>query len=403
MGVLKHRTYLLLWLSQALSDLSEWLVFFALSLLLFQLTGSGMSVAVLRACHAVPMLVLGPLGGVLVDRWDERWIMAGSAGLRALLVLALMPLKLPLVIYVVVLALNVLLVVFDPARASLLPGVVPEGRLAPANSLMSVTKTVTLLFGAAVGGILVTQAGIAETLLVAFGLLAVAALAPLGVVRERPIRAPGAVMTDLAKGLKYAIDRPVVWGAILLESLLLLSIGTYQLLAVVYAERYLTGAEAYSQLLMSLGIGATVGMMVSGTLSASLGSLPVLVIGMGLAASAMLWLGVRVDLWWGSVGYVGIGAAGLLVDVSVTTLLQLAVPAGMRGRVFGLRHTLVHVAVLAGNGLAGFLADDVDLKLVFLGAGTLGSILSLVSVALWRGKLNGPGKAAATFPESGSS
>ncbi len=398
LAVLKHRPYLLVWLSQMLSDLAEWMVFVALSLFLFQVTGSGLSVAVLRACHAVPMLLLGPPGGVLVDRWDERWVMAVSAALRAVLVLALTILSAPAAIYAIVLAVNVLLVVFDPARASLLPGVVSEDRLPAANSLISTTKTLTLIFGAALAGVAVEAAGTVGALLVGSALLWVAALAPLGVIRLRGVRSRVGFVLDLSEGVRYALRRTTVWGAILLEALLLTFLGTYQVLGVVYAERYLESPAAYSQLLAALGVGSLAGMVVSGLLAERIGNVRLMVVGMALAACAMVWLGLRLDLWWGSAGYLGVGGASLLVDVSVTTLLQRLVADGMRGRIFGLRHTLVHVAVLAGNGAAGLLSDAVDLRWLFLSFGVLGAVLSGAAVGMLWAKRSGPGEAAATSP-----
>jgi MFS family permease len=397
-GILRQRPYLLVWLSQTLSDLAEWMVFVALSLLLFDMTGSGLSVAILRICHAVPMLLLGPPGGVLVDRWDQRWVMSVSAGLRALLVLALVPLSSPWAIYALVLGINVLLVVFDPARASLLPGLVSEAQLPTANSVISTTKMLTIIFGAALAGVLVQAAGPGQALLVAFALLWVAALAPLAVVRVGLLHPRMELALDLSTGLRFALSQPLVWGTILLEGLLISFLGTYQILGVVYAERYLRDPGAYSQLLMALGVGSLAGMLLSAPLARRMGYVRPMVAGMVVATCAMVWLSARMDPWWGSAGYLAIGTASLLVDVSVTTLLQRIVPNGMRGRIFGVRHTLVHVGVLAGNGLAGLLADILELRWLFLGAGALGILVTGAAVALLLRKNNGVGEVAATFP-----
>src|SRR5918998_5496396 len=80
---LRHRSFRLLWLGQLTSQVGDWIAFVALTGLVWELTEAGRWVAALRATHAAPILLLGPLAGVFADRWDRRGTMLAVDLVRA--------------------------------------------------------------------------------------------------------------------------------------------------------------------------------------------------------------------------------------------------------------------------------------------------------------------------------
>src|SRR5947208_17199359 len=87
-GVVSSRTYFPLWLGQLASSFGDTLHYIALVVLVFQLTGQGIAVAGLVAAEVVPVLVLGPIAGVIIDRFSRRTVLIGAGLFRALLALS---------------------------------------------------------------------------------------------------------------------------------------------------------------------------------------------------------------------------------------------------------------------------------------------------------------------------
>src|SRR5919198_515737 len=89
-GVVRSPSYFPLWLGQLISNFGDTLHYIALVVLVFQLTGKGLAVAGLVAAEVIPVLVLGPVAGVVIDRFSRRAVLIGADLFRAALVLSLL-------------------------------------------------------------------------------------------------------------------------------------------------------------------------------------------------------------------------------------------------------------------------------------------------------------------------
>src|SRR6266511_1245163 len=87
--VVGSQSYFPLWLGQLLSSFGDTLHYIALVVLVFQLTGQGVAVAGLAAIEVVPILLLGPVAGVVIDRFSRKAVLIGSDLFRAAIVLSL--------------------------------------------------------------------------------------------------------------------------------------------------------------------------------------------------------------------------------------------------------------------------------------------------------------------------
>src|SRR5712691_10991512 len=88
--VVSSPAYFPLWLGQLLSNFGDTLHYIALVVLVFQLTGQGLAVAGLVVAEVVPVLVLGPIAGVLIDRFSRKAVLIGADLFRTTLVLSLL-------------------------------------------------------------------------------------------------------------------------------------------------------------------------------------------------------------------------------------------------------------------------------------------------------------------------
>src|ERR687897_1409170 len=90
LDVVRSPRYFPLWLGQLISNFGDTLHYIALVVLVFQLTGQGVAVAALVAAEILPVLFLGPVAGVIIDRFSRKSVLIGSDLIRALLVLSLL-------------------------------------------------------------------------------------------------------------------------------------------------------------------------------------------------------------------------------------------------------------------------------------------------------------------------
>ena len=117
-----------------------------------------LEVGITFAMTAVPSIFLGPLAGVLVDRWDRRRTMIACDLVRAALVLAV-PLAFEVhigLVYAIAFALATVTLLFRPAKTAVIPAVVGDRDLVAANSALSVPETAADLIGFPIAGLIVT-------------------------------------------------------------------------------------------------------------------------------------------------------------------------------------------------------------------------------------------------------
>ena len=139
-----------------ISDMGDWLLFIALPLVVFQLTGSALGTSIAFLLELVPAVLLAPLAARLIGRFDRRWLMVAVNVGQAV---ALLPLlwvdevaDLPIA-YAVIFAHASLSTLFEPAKNTLLPELVHTERLVSANALIGLNQNLGRLIGGPLGGI----------------------------------------------------------------------------------------------------------------------------------------------------------------------------------------------------------------------------------------------------------
>ena len=147
---------MLLWAGQFVSQIGDRLAALAFPWLVYTSTGSAVGTGAVFAIYTLPYVLFGAFAGVAVDRVDKRRLMIAVDLIRAALVLTVPLLatrSLPAV-YLLAFVIATAGVFFDPAKLSILPEIVPPGRLLRANSLMSTAENLTEIVGWAFAGLL---------------------------------------------------------------------------------------------------------------------------------------------------------------------------------------------------------------------------------------------------------
>ncbi|MGH3862686.1 MFS transporter [Actinokineospora sp.] len=375
-----------LWAAQTLSRWGDVFAMVALPLLVLRLTGSGLGVSLAVVAEIVPVLLLAPLAGIVVDRLGPLPVMISADLFRAALA-GLLPALSGQVgtVYVIAFALAAGGVFFNPAAAVLVPRLVPGERLVAANSALWSAAVLSQVVLAPLAGVLVALTGFAAafwinaaSFLVSAALLARLRAAPD--TTEPQLPAPGSRWREAAAGVRTVAGDRLLRMLAAGQALAALSAGaTSALLVVLVGEHLHGGPQGFGVLLAAIGVGAATGPLLLAAASRRIDTRrPVFVFG------PFALRGV-VDLVLAAVGNLAMAATALAAygvgtstgAVTFTSLLQTVVPEPVRGRVFAVYDMLWQAGRLTSLLLGGLVADLAGVRVVYLAGGVL-----LVAAAL---------------------
>jgi MFS family permease len=344
--------------------MGAWLQIVAQNLLVLTLTGSPALAGVSTAASAVPSLLLGPLGGALADRWPRRVIASIGQTLLALiaaatgLLAATGALSVPALIGLSV-ASGIVGTVNGPASALLGNELVAPDDVPSAISIGSVTFNVGRVAGAAASGIVLGALSVP----VAYALNAVSFLCVVTVIVTLPSQRPGIADRrraprdrglDLRGGTRWLAGQP---GLLLLATVSVLAAmltRNYSLsLAPLTLDTLHAGSGGYGMVSLALGIGATLGALLSGRLRRPRVATVVVLAGVG--AAVQVGAAGSPTLVALLVAAVGMSLAESVAATASSTLLLTRPPEEFRGRVMGAWSTVTGLCGLVGPVLAGGL------------------------------------------------
>jgi len=409
--LLRHRPFLILWLVQTLSQTSQNAVNFGLLVLVqgvVERTGTvpaNTAVGLAVLSFSLPAVLVSPLSGVVADRFDRRRLLIVTNLLRGVAVIGLLfvesrwnPLVSLATIYALAFASGTVGQFFGPALWSMVPTVVPNGRLVQANALFNLTFTASQLAGfAVVGPLLVKLVGVRAVLGATVALFALGGVlsvalprsAQAGTRRPTGLRsAARGVVREMVEGLRLAGGRRTLRKAIVY---LAVATATYLVIAALgpgYVTQVLELAkEDIAYLVLPAGLGVVVGTLVVDPVTRRLGiertADAALAVGglllVALASLPDLFATPRGELLAAIVLAAALGMADGLVRAPAQALLQQEAPEEARGRVFAVFFTVSNsVAFLPVFG-AGALADAFGVTTVLLGLGCV-----LAGAGIWQ-------------------
>jgi MFS family permease len=375
------------WLAGTISVFGDRLHQIALGVMVLSLTGSALQTGLVFLAATLPNLLLGPLAGTLVDRWDQKRVMIASDLLRAALVLAI-PFLVEVgvvLVYIAVFVVTTVSLFFRPAKAAILPRIVDREDLTPANGAIWTGETLADIAGYPLAGVFVAFLGAdlalafwvdAVTYLVSAILLAGLLIPP--VVREAP-RVGGVLrgfVDELRDGWSFLRHETVLFQNTLVSIIAQVSIGASLALMVVYADRSLEGdvipyPESYALIEAAIGLGNLVGGFVVGAIGARLRKGWLVVIGFAVMGLATVALGLTSNELIALVAAAVVGIFNLVYVIPSQTLFAERTPAGLMGRVIAIRASLVMGALSGAMAVSSGLADTVDAGLIIAATGVL--------------------------------
>jgi len=384
----------LLFTGESISVIGDNFHFVALAWLTLQLTGSGLALGSVLMVAAIPRVIFMLVGGALSDRFSPRSLMLYSNAFRAVVVGIVAALVLTgnaalWQLYIMAAIFGVVDALFYPALNAVVPMLVDEPTLAPANALMQGSQQFATLIGPALAGFVVAWVQTGPAFAFDAVSFAVAATALVFVRGGRRTTAAGEHATGDAKpsllatiraGLGYAWADPAVRSLILLTAAFNFAFTGPLLVGLPFmSDHGLGGGSATFGLLLSgFGAGALFGAIAAGSIARlpRMGTV-VLLIAIGLGIGLGL-LGVAPNVATAFALLLAMGLGAGFLNVNIISWLQGRTAEEMRGRVMSM-------VMLGSVGLAPFsyaLAGAVvDLGPVALMFAVAGGIVVIASVA----------------------
>ncbi len=368
-----NRNFRLLYIGQTISQLGDWFNAVAVFALLLDLTGSATAVAWMMIVQFLPVALVGPLAGVVVDRVDRRRLMIVTDLVRGCLILALLAVHRADQVWIAYIVMAVIVgaqAFFEPARTATIPNVTSPEELLPANALSSATWSAMLALGASVGGIVTAIAGRNVAFVVnALSFFASAFFIARTQYESTPAPVPRLTgilaltgISDLIEGVRYVRQRSHVAALMLVKAGWGLA-GGVLLLLTIFGQRVfpLAGGSAagIGVLYGARGVGAGLGPI---ALRWILGQEPRrlrLSIGPAYFMVGIFYIALAraPTLWIAALCVLGAHFGGSILWVFSTVLLQLEVPDRFRGRVFATELALVTLMSSASSYWTGHQLD----------------------------------------------
>jgi MFS family permease len=407
-AVLRNRPFLLLWLSQVLTQIGVNMVLYALTVVVLEASSLSSAVSALFLTFLVPSVLFSALAGVYVDRIDRRLVLVVTNALRAAVLVGIFAVGGDIgMVLLLNTIFSIVTVFFAPAEAAMIPVLVPREQLVAANGIFTLTLNGAFALGyALLGPLIVTLAGGPQPVIIVvailFGLAAVLCLTlpadpPVPHSRQRAREAVSeashavtGVFGQLREGMTYIRDNPAIAWSLAYLGISASLIGVVAVLGPSFARDTLGLApKDLIVVVLPLGLGIVMGVLLLNSFGqyvarrraiefglVLLGVLLVILTVAGPVSRILTGVGDRVPLVDLSaltslvavvvaIGFLA-GVCYGIVAISAQVQLQEDIPPDVRGRVFGVLNMLISVASILPIIVVGPIADVVGTTAVIL-------------------------------------
>ena len=377
-----------LFLATAGSSFGTYLAAVALTVSVYDATGSGTWIAALLIADFLPIVLIGLLLGPMVDRLSRRRLMIVSDLVRCGVFAALPFVGSPGAIVALAGVSGIATGFFHPAANAGLPNLVEDEDLTNANSLLQTVETLALMVGPVLAGLMLTvwppsvpYAVNAVTFLLSAALVAR--------IPESKLRSEESVTQghwrDVSNGIKLVLTSRSLRTVLVVWNVVVIGSAAVNVAEVVFAKHDLgAGNVGFGVLVAASGIGLALGSFLAapslgkvGLRRHYVGSIALMGVGWGAAAlSGTIWLAVPFVVG----GAAGNGAASVCNRI----LVQRGAPDQYRGRALATIMSSNYAVVGLGMAAAGVLIDHIGARAVWLIAGAVFLAGSLVALLMTR-------------------
>jgi MFS family permease len=380
---MRHRNFQLYFGGQLVSNIGTWMQIIAQGWVVYQIGHSELTLGLVAFASAIPVLMISPWGGVVVDRMSRRKLLMMTQTGAMLLAFALAALTFAGVTrewHVIVLAalLGVVNAFDAPARQAFVPEMVGKKDLPNAIALTSMMFNSARVIGPAIAGLMLAVVGAAWCFTIN-GISFLAVLIGLWLMKLSPhrrVHLSASPWQQLISGMQYAASNREISGLIFLSLVFSVFGISYSTILPAFVQNTLhQGAMAYGWLNAATGFGAVTGAFLLANHRISHGRRGQFLVLTNIAFPLLLIAFSFTSLYWLSLllAY-GLGVGFMVQFTTINTLLQTRVEDEFRGRVMGLYTITFFGFAPFGNLLIGFLGQTLGLGIAM----TLFAVCSLV-------------------------
>ncbi len=383
------RNYRLYYLGQIISTSGTFMQGIAQAWLVLKLTQSGPALGIVSALQSIPILILGPLGGVIADRFSKRTILyftQSAAGVLALIlgILVLTNRVTLWMVYILAFCLGLVNLIDNPTRQTFVVEMVGPQQLRNAVSLYSSLVNLSRVIGPSIAGVLIATVGLAPCFIIN-GISYAAVVIMLLVMNPRELYVtPPAQKArgQLRQGFQYIASTPILRTILLMMAFIGTLTFEFQVSLPLLAEFTFHGsAGSYAFLTASFGLGAIFGGLISASRKQS--TLLQLVIGALLFGLTALVASFMPTLLLAGLVLVVVGVFSIYFTSLGNSTLQLQSTPQMRGRVM----SFWAIAFLGSTTIGGPVVGWVGSALGPRWGLALGGFAALVAAAVGAGSL----------------
>ena len=416
-GLMKNRNFMLLFLGRMVSRVGDSLYSLGITWFILDLTGAGTTMSLYLATGMMTYLLMGPLAGVLVDRWNRVRVLYGTDLIRGLLIslagmiyfLGADAHSLLLVLFMVTILTNICSALFNPAATALTPRIVPTAMLTRANSLQSMVDSGSSITGLVLGGIIYTLVGIQGIFIINAVSFLLSGLSEMFImlpkdssVEEKHIPSPAAlslekIWLEFREGFAFIRSQRWLINITLFAFFINLFINPMMTIYIPYIVNQIMQIKPVylSYIQAAVGAGILLGSLAMSTqapresigtglrISYSILLIPLITmtIGLFMYTSGLLQLMTTVYVFIGSSFVMGFMMAH--VNIPINVAIQRRVPNLILGRVDSVFSTLLMTGIPIGMIFGGILTDR--LPMTWMLAGTTAALV-FIGMASWLNK-----------------
>jgi MFS family permease len=381
------------WYAQVISLFGDFLALFAvIAVVSFRMQGTAAQLTGLQISYMLPIVFVGPIAGVFVDRWPLKPTLISSDLIRAVLAMLLIPASSVWQVYFVMASLSCVSAFFGPAQGVTIRSHVPVHGLMAANALMQIAFMGSRIVGPAAAGAIV--AAFTPRVCYLFDVLSFVVSASLiaSVVIRRPASTTApqgssrnrihAVWVDMKQGMSFILHHAAILFFVLAMASGLFTIGCFAPLISIWVRDTLhASATAFGFVSGNVGLGMLAGTQVVRRLARHFSDTTLVLSGLAGIGGGVLLLGAVPHIAAALASTFVIGFAFGAIMVPAQTLIQRETPNDMLGRVGSTNASVIFLGQILGLVISGTLAEMVGVRMVFFLCAALSVALAIAGRA----------------------
>jgi DHA3 family macrolide efflux protein-like MFS transporter len=365
------------WYAQIVSLFGDWLALFAvIAVVSFAMHGTPKQIIGVQIAYMLPIVFVGPVAGVFVDRWPLKPTLVSSDLIRAVFALLLLFATSMWHVYLVLAALSCVSAFFGPAQQVTIRTHVPAHGLISANALMQIAFMGSRIVGPAAAGAIASTFGpkVCYALDMLSFLFSAALIGSVAILRPAttPVASESssnrihAIWRDMREGMSFIFHHAAVFFVVMAMAAGLFIIGCFGPLIAIYVRDTLLGsARLFGFVSGIIGVGLLVGTQVMRQLASKFKEDTLVLSGLAGIGAGVFLLGALPFAAATLFAAFAIGFTFSAIMVPAQTLLQRETPHAMIGRVSSTNISVAFFAQIIGLLLSGALADVFGVRTVF--------------------------------------